>query len=121
MYAPIEEALDVFGGGTYCSEEAPASEEDLATPVEVAPVVEKDAAPVSEPADSQSEEAEEVVSRRWCQRVVVGGGQRRWHRWLRGRSLSFGASSHSSRRPRRWTQKIEEISSGSLSKGAWFS
>ena len=115
MYAPIEEALDVFGGGTYCSEEAPASEEDLATPVEVAPVVEKDAAPVSEPTYSQSEEGEEVVSRRWCRGAVVGGGQRRWHRWLRGRSSNFRAGSHNRRRPRRWTQKVEDINSGSLS------
>ena len=79
-------------------EEAPASEEDLATPVEVALVVGKDATPISETAYSQSEEAEEVVSRRWCRGVVVGGVQRGWHRWLRGRR-----SSHSWRRPRRWT------------------
>ena len=64
MSAPVEEAPDV-------EEEAPALEEDLATPVEVAPVVEKDAAPVLEPANSQSEEAEEVVSRRWWTEKVA--------------------------------------------------
>jgi hypothetical protein len=58
MSAPVEEAHAV-------EEEAPAFEKDLATPVEVASVVEKDATPVSEPTDSQSEEAEEV-SRSSC-------------------------------------------------------
>ena len=62
----------LFAGGTYCSEEAPASEENLAAPVEVVPVVEKDATPVSEPANSQLKEGEEV-----SRGAVVGGGQRR--------------------------------------------